>query len=1527
MMVRRASMMDRTLVLALWITALVAAPLAMVDAVTLDPTQALVLQDSAWGKTFAGWTDANPDCSTTTGVTCDGSGMITKLEIAYTPITGSIPASISDLRKLQVLRLPRAQVTGSVPDGITLLTDLIHLNLYGNQLTGSLPEGFGSLSNLRQLYIYTNNFTGPIPSTIGLLRYLDALYLTETQLSGPIPDSIGWLQGVTTMVLASNKLSGSIPATITNMTSLYNLYLNDNQLNGSIPIELFTHPRLMSLNIEKNQLSGSIPTPVPPYGILRHLSFGQNQLTGSIPAKFAILTTINTLDLSFNQLSGSIPADLSALGNLWSLDLSHNQLTDTIPAALSTLRNLDHLILSNNQLSSSIPTEFTALLLQRVYLAGNQLTGSFDVFTGYGSYVREIDLSNNLLSGSIPAGLSDLYLLENLDLSSNQFEGSIPASISEIISLTTLSLHNNRFIDTIPSTFSALTDLNSLNLASNALSDSIPSELSTLTKLTYLDLRQNQLTGTFPESLSTLTNLQELWLEKNQLTQSLPSAIGNLANLRNISLANNNLYGRIPDSVTSLTKLITYDLSHNYFTGGLVKPANVLAVLSYNYLSGTLPAKPTDLLDSNCFKLAAGETEPVQRTQSVCRAFCGISMGSAAGGCSGHGVLCYPDGPNLVPTCVCEAGFYTFRRTYCLAAESVLAAPLEKAILPPSTVLTAGLKAEAKGLFTAARVPLFVYQNGQQDPGCGFELAFSVNFTFVLSPKAKAASNGFAFVVSTTNTVGTNAGVGFGGMDNRSMAIEFDVLQNKPHNDMKDPHVGLNINGQDTSIAAVKSPFLLTNKKPYTAWVDYVPGDPGTIQVFLATTAVKPVKPLLDRRLSLCAVLQPGPPQGEGMPEQPRAFYFGFVASTTVKPFMIQAITSSYLRTDAPPARGPVNITPAYGLDVSLNTYVPTRASPFPRYVSADYRVSAGQKDSWVFRDLHSWDAVPFLGWPVKDQKDCNACWAYAVVSSIEAAYGIATNQEAPVISVDSLFTAMNLTTQAAKCTAGGSPTEAFEKLMALPAGAITMEGNKKITFPVQGFERTAFKGYVGLMLAVQRQPVVVHVEALAASFAKYDGTFKYQDPACYTGNLNHVVLVIGYLVLRNDGSENRIAPPFWIIRNSWGEAWGDRGHMRMDMQGGDGVCGINVLPGIYPIVKIPGDPCGFNSYKGDGDLQPSMNPCGRFTCTPFPKTNNNTCACTLPAPQTKQPFVEAANGYGNTCVYVDVCGSYFKNPCAVGTCINDGKGSYSCICPLNYVNSTTIDKFPTCDPANTTAINLVVTGDNWLCSDIYPLVGLTLSQFTTQNPTVVCTKALPKGRRLRFVDTPAIPCTAYFYTLSGDTCLSIAKSLRTSVNDLMNLNPGLDCTQTIKAGRSICVERNDTYAYTVPECVKYTILTADDTCEKMLQGQGLQNDPSVWAELYRNNPGLLCSNVVPSSASAVGSNAGVEVCLKAEYWPFELGKCTKGRPKNVSPSLSCSAVYSYYGGTMTQAAADFNTYNGNACAKNVGAKFICVPR
>ncbi|CAI5495361.1 unnamed protein product [Closterium sp. Naga37s-1] len=251
---------------------------------------------------------------------------------------------------------------------------------------------------------------------------------------------------------------------------------------------------------------------------------------------------------------------------------------------------------------------------------------------------------------------------------------------------------------------------------------------------------------------------------------------------------------------------------------------------------------------------------------------------------------------------------------------------------------------------------------------------------------------------------------------------------------------------------------------------------------------------------------------------------------------------------------------------------------------------------------------------------------------------------------------------------------------------------------------------------------------------------------------------------------------------------------MRMDIQGGDGVCGINVLPGIYPIVKSEA-------------------------------TSSIVLHISIP------PFEHSQSQL------LDVCGADLKNPCYVGTCINDGKGSYSCICPTNYVESTTIDNFPTCDPANVTANTMAVSGSNWWCSDVLPLVGLSLAQFAQLN--------------------------------AGDTCWSISAQLGFTSSNLTALNPGLGCSEPIKAGRSLCVERNATFAFTVPRCLQYGVLTAQDTCERLLQRvAGSEEDPSgavkvnamPWAELYRNNPGLICSSVIPVSASAVGSNSGVQV-------------------------------------------------------------------
>ncbi|CAI5981237.1 unnamed protein product [Closterium sp. NIES-64] len=358
----------------------------------------------------------------------------------------------------------------------------------------------------------------------------------------------------------------------------------------------------------------------------------------------------------------------------------------------------------------------------------------------------------------------------------------------------------------------------------------------------------------------------------------------------------------------------------------------------------------------------------------------------------------------------------------------------------------------------AKPVTLFAYPASFGSTRCGVELAFSVNFTFSLTPQyGSAGSNGFAFVIAAKGKLGKADGVGYGGMGMRSVAIEFDTLPNAKHNDMKQQHVGLNINGLDKSVIAVESSFTLTNGDAYTAWVDYDPWNRGTVRVFLANSNVKPEKPLLQSTLSLCEVLQPSV-------QQP-AFFFGFVASTTVKPFQRHAILKSGMSAGKYFLNGVVLVVMALGLELAGGAFAPLQANPFFRYVSADYEWTTTNSDSWAVR----------------------ACWAYAAVASVEAAYGIATNQIAPQLSVEPLFAAMGLTDT--KCTAGGSPTRAFEKLVTLDASSGLMGGSNQATpYPVHAFERAYFKGHEGLMLAVQRQPVVVHIEALADTFISYDG-------------------------------------------------------------------------------------------------------------------------------------------------------------------------------------------------------------------------------------------------------------------------------------------------------------------------------------------------------------------------------------------------------------------------------------------------------
>ena len=247
------------------------------------------------------------------GVTTDGGGRVTELNLSSNSLYGALPAELGDLTNLESLRLSDNPLTGPIPAELGDLTNLRALNLGSNgrgRLTGPIPAALGDLTNLESLVLSNNELTGPIPAALGDLTNLRALNLWSNELTGPIPAALGDLTNLESLNLGWNELTGPIPAWLGDLTNLIELVLSFNQLTGRIPAELGDLSNLESLNL------------------------GWNQLTGPIPAWLGDLTNLEFLDLGTNRLTGPIPAELSNLSNLKVLQLLGNQLTGCVPVGL-----------------------------------------------------------------------------------------------------------------------------------------------------------------------------------------------------------------------------------------------------------------------------------------------------------------------------------------------------------------------------------------------------------------------------------------------------------------------------------------------------------------------------------------------------------------------------------------------------------------------------------------------------------------------------------------------------------------------------------------------------------------------------------------------------------------------------------------------------------------------------------------------------------------------------------------------------------------------------------------------------------------------------------------------------------------------------------------------------------------------------------------------------------------------------------------------------------------------------------------
>jgi len=196
----------------------------------------------------------------------------------------------------------------------------------------------------------------------------------------------------------------------------------------------------------------------------------------------------------------------------------------------------------------------------------------------------------------------------------------------------------------------------------------------------------------------------------------------------------------------------------------------------------------------------------------------------------------------------------------------------------------------------------------------------------------------------------------------------------------------------------------------------------------------------------------------------------------------------------------------------------------------------------------------------VKNQGQCGSCWSFSTTGDIEGSWFNAGNKLTS-LSEEEL---VQCDTNGDQGCNGGLPSQAMEWI--IKNGGIVTES----TYPY-----TSGGGDTGTCQKPKESPVAVKISSwekvsqdedqIAAYIAQNGpvsigihaglGLQMYSsgiyDPffGC-SGSLNHGVLIVGYGVEKSK--------KYWIIKNSWGESWGESGYFRIIR--GKKECGLNQM-------------------------------------------------------------------------------------------------------------------------------------------------------------------------------------------------------------------------------------------------------------------------------------------------------------------------------------------------------------------------------
>jgi len=199
----------------------------------------------------------------------------------------------------------------------------------------------------------------------------------------------------------------------------------------------------------------------------------------------------------------------------------------------------------------------------------------------------------------------------------------------------------------------------------------------------------------------------------------------------------------------------------------------------------------------------------------------------------------------------------------------------------------------------------------------------------------------------------------------------------------------------------------------------------------------------------------------------------------------------------------------------------------------------------------------------VKDQKQCGSCWAFGTIGMVEGV-NFVSKKNLTSLSEQNLVSCAKSNNNYPNDGCNGGRSDWASEYVVRNKGVDT-----EASYPYTSgggsdgsckFNRANVGGTLSnyttlpkgdenqLQAAVAIAPVVVAIN-VPDSFANYK-TGVWSDRSCKNGenDLEHAVLCVGY------GTSN--GQDYWIVKNSWGLSWGDKGYILMK-RNNKNMCGI----------------------------------------------------------------------------------------------------------------------------------------------------------------------------------------------------------------------------------------------------------------------------------------------------------------------------------------------------------------------------------